>query len=366
MTKRILHPLFHLLGSLTQQELARQVFYLKEENKVLRERLPDRISTTETERKRLIRAGKKLGPQLKDLMSIVTYQSFRRWIREIEAEREKAVEEKSTNHVEVKNENGRPKTPDEVRELILKIKNETGYGYTKIRQELAKLGIKVSRQTVKNILVAAGLHDDPNTGKDSWDAFLKRHADTIWQCDYMSKPMWTSKGIIDLFMIVFIHIGTRRIWVSPSTANPNSKWLEQQGRNFLMHAEDVGLSPELLMHDRDTKFTNEFDEIIKSTGCEIKQTPIRSPNLQAHVERVVQTLKHEVLNEFVVVSEKHLNHICRVAQDWYNNERGHSARENLPPGWSEHPEEVQTIKLKDVACSTRLGGLLKHYWRRAA
>ena len=366
MTKRILHPLFHLLGSLTQQELARQVSYLKEENKVLRARLPERVYTTDKERKRLIRAGKKLGPQLKDLMSIVTYQSFRRWIREIEAEREKAVEENSTNQVEAKKENGRPKTPDEVRELILKIKSETGYGYTKIRQELAKLGIKVSRQTVKNVLVKAGLHDDPNTGKDSWDAFLKRHADTMWQCDYLTKPMWTSKGIIDLFIIVLIHIGTRRIWVSPSTANPNSKWVAQQARNFLMHSEDIGLEPEVLMHDRDTKFTSEFDEIIKSTGCEIKQTPIRSPNLQAHVERVVQTLKHEVLNEFVVVSEKHLNHICREAQTWYNNERGHSARENLPPGWSERPEEVQTIKLKDVACSTRLGGLLKHYWRRAA
>ncbi len=90
------------------------------------------------------------------------------------------------------------------------------------------------------------------------------------------------------------------------------------------------------------------------------------PSLQAHVERVVQTLKHEVLNEFVVVSEKHLNRICREAQDWYNNERGHSARENLPPGWSEQPEEVLTIKLKHFACSTRLRFLLKHYWRRAA
>ena len=120
------------------------------------------------------------------------------------------------------------------------------------------------------------------------------------------------------------------------------------------------------MHDRDTKFTAEFDEIMNSSGCGIKKTPIRSPNLQAHVERVVQTLKHEVLNEFVIVSEKHLNDICREAQVWYNHERGHSARENLSPGWSERPEEVQTIKLMDVACSTRLGGLLKHYWRRAA
>lgn len=113
-------------------------------------------------------------------MSIVTYHTFRRWIREIEAERENTVEENSTKQAVVKKENGRPKTSEEVLELILKIKSETGYGYTKIRQELAKLGIKVSRQTVKNVLVEAGLHDDPNTGNDSWNAFLKCHADTMW------------------------------------------------------------------------------------------------------------------------------------------------------------------------------------------
>ena len=93
---------------------------------------PESIYTTEKERKRLIRAGKKLGPQLQDLMSIVTYQSFRRWIREIEEEREKVVEENSTAKAEVTTENGRPKRTDEVRELIIKIKLETGYGYTKI------------------------------------------------------------------------------------------------------------------------------------------------------------------------------------------------------------------------------------------
>ncbi len=79
-----------------------------------------------------------------------------------------------------------------------------------------------------------------------------------------------------------------------------------------------------------------------------------------------QSLKHEVLNEFVVVSEKHLNDICRETQAWYDNECGHSARENLPPGWEQPPEEGQTIKLMEVACSTRLGGLLKHYCCRAA
>lgn len=61
-----------------------------------------------------------------------------------------------------------------------------------------------------------------------------------------------------------------------------------------------------------------------------------------------------------------LNHICGQAQEWYNRERGHSARDNLPPDWRSEPEELKTIKLSDVICTTRLGGLLKSYARRAA
>ena len=57
---RILHPLFALLASVTRQDLARQVAYLKEENRVLRSRLPAQISVTAKERQRLIRVGRKL------------------------------------------------------------------------------------------------------------------------------------------------------------------------------------------------------------------------------------------------------------------------------------------------------------------
>lgn len=81
---RILHPLLALLASVTRQELARQVAYLKEENRILRSRLPERLVATDQEKRRLLRCGRKLGVQLKELISIVSYQSFRRWVREAE------------------------------------------------------------------------------------------------------------------------------------------------------------------------------------------------------------------------------------------------------------------------------------------
>ncbi len=63
---RILHPLFALLASVTRQDLARQVAYLKDENRILRFRLPERLVATDQEKRRLLRFGKELGQQLKE------------------------------------------------------------------------------------------------------------------------------------------------------------------------------------------------------------------------------------------------------------------------------------------------------------
>ena len=120
------------------------------------------------------------------------------------------------------------------------------------------------------------------------------------------------------------------------------------------------------MRDNDVKYSAAFDDTLKSSGAIVKRNTPMSPNLRAHVERVIQTLKFEVLDKFVVVAERHLNHITREAMTWYNHERPHSARDHLPPACEKPPEPQSTIKLSEIACTTRLGGLLRHYSRRAA
>ena len=357
---RILHPLFALLASVTRQDLARQVAYLKEENRILRARLPERLVATDQEKRRLLRFGKKLGQQLKELISIVTYQSFLRWVREAEAAH---AAKKATP----KRKPGRPRTPDEIRELVLRLAKENSWGYTRILGELRKLGIKsISRQTVKVILKENDIDPGPKRGKGTWDEFLKIHADTLWQCDFVSKPMWTVKGMVDLYFLVFLHLGTRRCWISPCTLSPDSAWVSQQARNFVMEAEDLNLAPQYVMRDNDTKFTAQFDAAIESSGAKIKRNTPVSPNLRAHVERFIQSLKQECLDKFVIVAERHLNHVNREWRLHYNRERPHEARGHLPPGMETPPVVSETIRLNDVVCSSRLGGLLNSYSRRAA
>jgi putative transposase len=355
----IIHPLLALLASLSRQELARQVTYLRAENQILRSKLPDRITLSNQERRKLVRHGKKLGARIKEVISIVSYSTFRRWVRQMEGEESAA--KPSGPKPAAPTVQGRPKTDEDVRELIIRIRTETGWGYTKIRQALNRLGHKVSRQTVSNVLKEAGLTPDPHADPDTWNKFLKRHADTLWQCDFASKRKWTLKGMVDLYFLVFIHIGTRRIWVSPCTANPTADWTSQQARNFAMHIDEHNLPCKMVMRDNDKKYPKTFDDVFTTPTCRIKRNVPASPNLQAHVERVIQTLKHEVLNGFCVVSEKHLDHILRRAADWYNHRRCHSARGNLPPVRDEGEPPVINLKKAKIVCDSELGGHLKSY-----
>ena len=131
--------------------------------------------------------------------------------------------------------------------------------------------ITLSKQTVKVILKENGIDPNSKRGEGSWDEFLSRHADTLWQCDFLSKPMWTAKGLVDLYFLVFLHLGTRRIWLSPCTHKPDSAWVVQQGRNFLQHADDADLPVETVMRDNDVKYNSQFDDLLRSGGAKVKR-----------------------------------------------------------------------------------------------
>jgi putative transposase len=79
------------------------------------------------------------------------------------------------------------------------------------------------------------------------------------------------------------------------------------------------------------------------------------------VERVIQTIKHEVSNGFCVANERHSDHILKIGADWYNKRRGHSGRDHLPPVRdSGDPPKLDLAKHK-LICHIELGGHLKSY-----
>ena len=72
MSAKIFHPLLALIASASNNELARYVEFLKEENKILRARVPGQIHTKPGERSRLVKLGKALGQAIEELITLVT------------------------------------------------------------------------------------------------------------------------------------------------------------------------------------------------------------------------------------------------------------------------------------------------------
>jgi putative transposase len=350
--RRILHSLLLVLARVTDRELARMVQYVKTENGILRARLPERIIVTPKERKRLLKFGKPLGAKIKELISIVSPRTFYRWVQESRKTKSKPAK------------SGRPGIETDIRELVLRMARDNGWGSTRILGELRKLGItRISRTTVVNILRENGLEPGPRRGEGTWDEFIKRHAATIWACDFFSKKIWTTKGLVDVFILFFINIQTRRILHFAATSHPTGIWLAQQARNLAMLIEQQPVRPRYLLHDLDTKFTAQFDDLLKNEGMEIKRVGSMAPNMNAHAERWVQSIKVECLDHFIVLGESHLNHLVSSYVGFYNTCRPHQGKDNLPLSGTPPPESPIVGKIQ---CATRLGGLLKHYYRQAA
>ncbi len=174
---KIFPPLLALIASATDRELAKYIEFLKQENKILRARLPKQIHTTTRERETLLKYGKQVGQAIHELITIVSPSTFLRWVREANGSTPKPA-----------NPKGGQRKSREIRELVIEIAKTTGFGYTRIIGELRKLGIKnISRQTVRNILKEHGIEPGPDRTSDSWTEFLNRHGETLWGCDFFSE-----------------------------------------------------------------------------------------------------------------------------------------------------------------------------------
>ncbi|MEX2287410.1 MAG: integrase core domain-containing protein [Planctomycetaceae bacterium] len=352
---RVFQPLLFLLPFCTRNDLIRQIEFLKAENEMLRARVPKKlIFLNADERSRLLKLGKAIGPGLKHLLTIVSYTTYLAWVR-------KAREGYQPKKV------GRPKTKDAMRELIVKIASETGWGYTRVMGELKKLGIKPpSRTTVKKILKEHTLEVGPPDGQGTWDDFLKRHAETLWQCDFFSKRIWTKFGLRQCFVLIFLHVSSRRVFVTQCTQKPTVAWMTEQAEKFVQHARSTGHETVLLRRDRDTNYRREFDDVLRGAGMQVKKNCFRSPNLQAHFERFIQSLQQEALDHFIVFGERHFDYLVTEYVEHYHTERPHQSLGNTPltGGWPTSDGDMPDPD--KVACRTRLGGLLKHYERVAA
>jgi transposase InsO family protein len=169
-----------------------------------------------------------------------------------------------------------------------------------------------------------------------------------------------------LYVLFFIQLKTRRVYVTGCTPHPTSAWVTQQARNLAWDLEDVQeldhKEPPIrfLIHDRDAKFTACFNTVFQTQGIEIVLTPYQSPKANAFAERWVRTVREESLDHLLILSESHLRRVLAEYVEYYNHRRAHQGLgQRIPVPLSE-----EIVRKRDPVCRRDvLGGIIHDYYR---
>jgi putative transposase len=321
---------------------------LRHQLAVLRRQV-DRPKLRASDRALLAAAGQLLPPGRRHGL-LVTPQTLLRWHRELVRRRW------TYSHARP----GRPGTDATTRELVLRLARENPrWGYQRSAGELSKLGVSVSRSTVRRVLARAGLGPAPRRSGPSWREFLRAQGASVVACDFFTVETALLRRYYVLF---FIALQTRRVHLAGITATPDSRWVTQQARNLSLSGalDDV----KFLIRDRDSKFVAGFDEVFRTDSVKVIQTPFRSPQANGHAERFVRTARTECLDWLLVLGPRHLERVLRAYVDHYNTEGPHRALGRTPPLATRPqtpPPQHAAIERRD-----RLGGLLHEYHLAAA
>jgi putative transposase len=194
---------------------------------------------------------------------------------------------------------GRPPVPDEVRALIVGLATENpGWGYQRLKGELAGLGFKVSASSIGRVLRADGLDPAPRRQASTWRSFLRQQAAGIVACDFFTvDTIWLTR----YYVFFAIEVESRRVQLCGITTNPTGQWVTQQARNLATTLEDGGRVVRHLIRDRDSKFTRSFDDVWGAIDAEVVRTPARAPDANAYAERWVGTARRECLDHLLIV-----------------------------------------------------------------
>ncbi|MFF3877141.1 integrase core domain-containing protein [Streptomyces sp. NPDC001978] len=295
--------------------------------------------------------------KLRHLLLLVRPDTILRWHRDLLKRRHAATC--------VPKRRGRPPTVRSIRALVLRLARENAsWGYRRIHGELAALGIKVAASTVWEILREHGIPPAPERQSTAWADFLRSQAQALLACDLFETRTLSGAR---LYVFAAIEHASRRVRILGATAHPTGDWIVQLGRNLVMDLEDAGSKARFLIRDRDSTFTAAFDAVLTDAGLEIVTSGIRIPRMNSIMERWIQTCRRELLDRTLIWDQRHLLHVLREFELYYNGHRPHRALNQAAPlrPLPAPITEPGQIRRLEIRRRDRLGGALREYQHAA-
>jgi transposase InsO family protein len=279
----------------------------------------------------------RLVPGILDALAIVRPETVIRWHR---------AGFRSFWRWKSRRRGGRPKVSLDIRNLIrdMSLANPL-WGAPRIHGELLKLGIAVGQTSVAKYM--ARRRGGPSQG---WRTFLCNHADGIAAIDLFVVPTLSFRLLYGL--LVLRHQRRRIMWLGV-TAHPTAEWMARQ----LSEACGWGAAPDYIVRDRDCVYGEAFVRRLRAMGIRDRPTAPRSPWQNAYAERLIGSIRRDVLDHVVVLGEGHLRRLLRSYMTYYNEVRTHLSLNKDAPV----PRNVQSVGR--IFAKPHLGGLHHQYVR---
>ena len=237
------------------------------------------------------------------------------------------------------------------------------WGYRRIQEALANLGHQVAHGTIANILKEHGLEPAPERNKKTTrKEFLSRHREVIVAADFFTIEAWTHKGLTRFLALFLIDLSSRKVEIAGLARQTNGLWMSQVARNLSDATDGFLVGKCYLIHDRDPLYTAEFLETLETSGVKSVKLPPRAPNLNAHAERFVRTIKESCLERMILFGEGSFRKAIHDFVMHYHHERNHQGLDNRLI----IQEESYASRTGAIQRRQRLGGMLNYYYRQAA
>ena len=160
--------------------------------------------------------------------------------------------------------------------------------------------------------------------------------------------MWTQCCCVVIYALIVIEHGTRRVRLAGMTAHPDGAWTTQAARNFLMDLGQRATSVKFLIRDRAGQFTSSSDAVFTAEGIRILASPPQAPRANAICERLVGTLRRELLDRILIINEHHLRRALTEYLRHDNAARPHRSLGQLTPAQAETqpPEPINLAEYR--------------------
>jgi hypothetical protein len=170
-----------------------------------------------------------------------------------------------------------------------------------------------------------------------------------------------------LYVLVFIEHGTRRMHLGGVTANPTGEWTVQQARNLALSLGERFQDLKFVIRDRGSNFTQSFDAVFQANGTRILRTAVQAPRTNATCERLIGTLRRELLDRLLILGEAHLRAVLVEYRVHYNSARPHQGvAQRVPDAGRDAPRSALTDPgIGEIRRKPVLNGLINEYTHAA-